>query len=434
MHIHQVSTLPDIPNPCNLPGMKVIHVVTTTNVGGAQIMLQRYLSALGENAASHSVISLVPSGPIAPDIEALGVQVADLGLSPGRVTPAALWRLRRLLRDAKPDIVHGWMYHGCLAAWAGLIGNRRKDGPALVWGVHHSLQDIANEKRSTRWVVRLMAAMSKRVDLITYCSGVSQDQHEAIGFCKDNVDLIPNAVDTEVFKPDPDARARLGAICKIPDGRLIVGNVARGHPMKDHVSMVRATAMLIEMGHDVQAVLVGEGLSDSPAVQTASELGIRDRVTALETRSDVHSIVPGFDIFLLSSAWGEAFPLAVAEAMAAGVPCVVTDVGDCALLVGDTGRVVAPAAPQEQAKAVASLIDAGQAARNELGQRARARVSEHFSAPRYVDRHDAAYARALNRATGKGADETQFGQASQDKLAHSPSTQKVSPNRGDRRY
>lgn len=376
--------------------MKVIHIVTTTDVGGAQIMLQRYLSALKDDAQSHSVISLVPPGPVAAQIEALGVEVTDLGLRPGRLTLGALWQLRRRLRDARPDIVHGWMYHGCLAAWAGLKLLPKRQRAAQVWAIHHSLQDIANEKRVTQMILRLMVKLSRKIELITYCSGVSQQQHEAIGFSPDRVELIANAVDTEVFKPDPDARARLSKIAGIPEGRLIIGNVARNHPMKDHVAMVKATATLVEMGHDVHAVLVGEGHRGSLAEQTADDLNIHDRVSIIDTRPDIHAIVPGFDIFLLSSAWGEAFPLAVSEAMAAEVPCVVTDVGDCAILVGDTGRVVPPGSSEKQASAVAELIDEGAVARATLGKRARERVTEHYSTQIYVDRHLAAYRRAIS--------------------------------------
>ncbi|SMR71078.1 Glycosyltransferase involved in cell wall bisynthesis [Aliiroseovarius halocynthiae] len=376
--------------------MKVIHVVTTTDVGGAQIMLHRYLSALKDGAQSHSVISLVPPGAVASQIEALGVEVTDLGLRPGRITFAALLRLRRLLRDARPDVVHGWMYHGCLAAWAGLKLLPKRKRAAQVWAVHHSLQDINNEKRSTRMVVRMMAALSRKIELITYCSRVSQEQHEAIGFYPDRVELIANAVDTEIFRPDPAARARLGGIADIPDERLIIGNVARNHPMKDHVAIAKATAQLVEMGHDVHAVLVGEGHRGSLAEQTAQDLGITNRVSIIDTRPDIHRIVPGFDIFLLSSAWGEAFPLAVSEAMAAEVPCVVTDVGDCAQLVGDTGRVVPPAQPEKQALAVAELIDEGPIARATLGKLARERVTDNFSTDIYVDRHYAAYGRATS--------------------------------------
>lgn len=360
-------------------------------------MLQRYLAALGPRAAEHMVISLLPDGPLAASIAATGARVTSLGLAHIWQLPGALWRLGRLVRAARPQVVQGWMYHGCLAAWAGCLGRGRSGAPGLVWGIHHSLQDLANEKPATRAILRLMARLSSGVDAITYCSTVSQGQHEAIGFDRDAGVLIPNSVDAGTFHPDPGARARLGALCGLPPGRLIVGNVARSHPMKDHGRMVEAVARLVAAGHDVQAVLIGEGTSTGPAVAVARAQGISDRVSTLEARPDVAALVPGFDVFLLSSAWGEAFPLAVAEAMAAEVPCVVTDVGDCAMMVGDMGIVVPPGNAELQAGAVAELIEAGIDRRAELGRQARERVVALYSMERYVDLHDRVHSEALER-------------------------------------
>ncbi len=374
--------------------MKVVHVITGTNVGGAQIMLQRYLAALGSDARDHSVVSLMGDGVIAEPIRSLGVNVTSLNLREGQVTPGSLVNLRRAVRELAPDVVHGWMYHGCMAAWAAIAG-RITSKPGLVWAVHHSLQDIQNEKRSNRILIRALAKLSGFAGQITYCSDVSRKQHEAIGFSGANSALIPNAIDTNMFRPDDAARKRLEDLCGVNDGRFFVGNFARSHPMKDHVSMVRATAKLLESGYDVHAVIFGQGTTTSPAVAEANALGISDRFSAFEGRPDVEKLVPGLDIFLLSSAWGEAFPLAVAEAMACQVPCVVTDVGDSGFLVGNSGLVVPPADPDAQAGAVAQLLDAGPDKRAELGQLARERIKSEFSAERYIQLHEDAYLKAM---------------------------------------
>ena len=133
--------------------MRVAHVITSTDVGGAQIMLQRYLSALGDKAVNHSVISMLPDGSIAAPIRASGASVLSLDLPLGKISVPSVLRLRRILVEIDPAVVHGWMYHGSLAAWAGLAG-RMSNRPALIWGVHHSLQDIQNEKRTTRLIVQ----------------------------------------------------------------------------------------------------------------------------------------------------------------------------------------------------------------------------------------------------------------------------------------
>jgi glycosyltransferase involved in cell wall biosynthesis len=215
--------------------------------------------------------------------------------------------------------------------------------------------------------------------------------------------VIPNAVDTAEFRPDASAASRLAALCRIPAGREIVGTVGRCHPMKDHVAMIRAVARLIADGRDVHAVLLGAGQPEGPAAAEARALGIADRVSCLDNRSDVASLVAGFDVFLLPSAWGEAFPLAVAEAMAAGVPCIVTDVGDCGMLVGTEGTVVPPGDVGAMTRALHDWLDLDPAARETAGRAARARVATHFSFDRYVDAHERLYADAMAQRLGTGS-------------------------------
>lgn len=375
--------------------MKVIHIITGTNIGGAEIMLQRFLAAQGSDVAKHSVVALLRDGAIAEQIRSLGVSLTSLDLHRGKITLQSISRLRSIIKKQAPDIVHGWMYHGCMAAWVARLGSGRT-GPGLVWAIHHSLQNIRKEKPTSQLLVRVLAMLSGKADLITYCSKNSRRQHEKVGFSAKRTSLIPNAIDTEVFRPDVDARGRLEALCEISDNRILIGNFARSHPMKDHVSMVRATAILLKRGYDVHSVIIGAGTPSSTAMAEAQTLRIADRVSAFEARNDVAKLVPGLDIFFLSSAWGEAFPLSVAEAMAAEVPCVVTDVGDCAYLVGNSGIVVSCGVPELQTNAIADLLDAGPEQRAELGRKARARITKEFSSERYVNLHEIAYKQVIS--------------------------------------
>ena len=373
--------------------MKVIHVITGTDFGGGEMMLFRYLRALGPVARTHAVVSIMPCGPVADLIRDLGVPVTSLMVARGEWSPSGWMRLRRLIRAERPDLVHGWMYHANFAAFAALAGGDL-GRTALVWSIHHSLYDIAQEKFSTRMVLRLSARFSAAADLITNCSALSQDQHRAYGFRAERGMVIPNAIDVSEFRRDGAAKARLAALCGFPPERFIVGNVGRSHPMKDHETLVRAVADLVSAGRDVQAVLVGSGQPEGAARRMADGLGIGDRVTTLEARMDIPAIVAGFDVFLLSSAWGETFSLAVTEAMASEVPCVVTDVGDCPSVVGDCGLVVPRGDALAQSAAIAQMMDTTEAARRDLGRRARARVTEMFSMERYVALSDDAHGRA----------------------------------------
>lgn len=366
--------------------MRVLHCITSLDIGGAQIMLLRYLRATARQGGNeHAVVSLAPVGALGEALGDCGVRVLSLGQSRGRPSLAALVALTRMLRAERPDIVHGWMYHANLASMlASALGPR----VPVIWGVHHSLRDIAAEPPLTRIVIRAGARLSRRAAAITYCSRASAAQHERISYDPSKRAVLPNGIDTDEFRPRPGAAERLRAMLGVPEGRLLIGSVARDHPMKAPEVLVRAVADILSRGHDVQAVFVGEGQTSGRAARAARELGVADRVSLLDARSDVPDVVAGFDIFALSSAWGEAFSLAVGEAMASGVPAVVTDLGDCAWLVGDAGGVAQPGDAASLADALESMIELGPEGRAALGARARSRIEERFSLERYRDRLD----------------------------------------------
>lgn len=353
------------------------------------MMLLRFLRASGTAAGDHMVVSVMPRGPVADMIEALGVEVVDLGAGSAARMPVAAARLAALFARRPPGVVHGWMYHGSLVATLALMAARQSQA-GLVWAIHHSLADPKNEKRTTRAVLRALCALQGRADAITYCSRESRRQHAAFGLRDDRALFVPNAIDLDEFGPDPLARGRLHA-AGVPAGRLIVGSVARSHPMKDHATFARTIAALAARGIDVHGLLIGAGQPEGDGARTAAAEGIADRLTALPARADVAGLVPGLDLYLLSSAWGEALPLAVAEAMAAGVPAVVTDVGDCGWLVGDTGRTCPPRRPDLLADAAQELLSLPAPDRAALSAACRARVAREMSMPDYVARHAELY-------------------------------------------
>lgn len=375
---------------------KVLHVITGTAIGGAEIMLLRYLTALGPERARHSVVSMMPPGPVAERIRALGVPVSSLGLRGAAGLAGGIWRLARRLRRDRPALIHGWMYHGCLISTLALMlaGGRARRETALLWAIHHSLSDPAREKPMTRAVLAGLRRLSGRVDLITYCSALSRDQHRAFGFPATRDRLIVNAIDPQEFAPDPAARARLAALTGAPEGRLFIGNIARAHPMKDHACFARAIAALHRRGLDVQGVVIGAGQPGGAAEIAGAEAGISARLTALPARDDIAALVPGLDLYLLSSAWGEALPLAVAEAMAAGIPAVVTDIGDCGWLVAGTGATCPPGDPEALAEAAAPILSAPPEARAARAAACRARVMRDLSPAGYIRAHDEAYGAA----------------------------------------
>jgi glycosyltransferase involved in cell wall biosynthesis len=374
--------------------VKILHAITDLDVGGAETMLLRLLEAATPGKFTPAVLSLMNphgahNGTVAPQIAALGVAISTLDMPRRHPTPHNAWQLCRTMRAVAPDLVQGWMYHGNLAATVGAWSLRER--VPVIWNVRHSVHDLAVEKPLTRLIIRLSARLSRLPRAIIYNSRVSAGQHQALGFDAERAVVIPNGFDTARFRPRPEAKARLCQELGIDPARIVVGMIARDHAMKDPSNLVRAIALLRARGHDVHLVLIGRGMDRTHAdlVALVGELELGAGVTLVGERRDVAELCPGFDIAALSSAWGEGFPNVLGEAMASGVPCVATDVGDCTWVIGPHGLIVPPQQGEALAHALARLIDLGPDARHQLGRAGRARILQHFSIHEVVRQYEA---------------------------------------------
>jgi glycosyltransferase involved in cell wall biosynthesis len=265
----------------------------------------------------------------------------------------------------------------------------------VLWNVRHSVHDLALEKPLSRLIIRVCARLSRLPEAIIYNSRVSAAQHARLGFDSSRAVIIPNGFDGARFKPRPEAKARLRKELGIEPARAVIGMVARNHPMKDPGNVVRAVALLRARGHAVHLVIVGSGLdqTNDELGTLVRECGLGAEVSLLGERTDIPDVVAGFDLAVLSSAWGEGFPNVLGEAMASGVPCVATDVGDCSWVIGPHGVIVPPRQSEALANALGRLLDLGPDARQQLGLAGRARVLQHFSLQEVVGQYETLHLR-----------------------------------------
>lgn len=368
--------------------MIVLHIITALNVGGAETMLCKYLENHSADGTKHVVLSLMRPGPKAARIKALGIPVYTLGMKHWLPGPLEALRLVRLVNLIRPDLLHGWMYHGNLAAsfaHAVLASNL-----PLVWNVRHSLADPKRENWRTRALLKLSAAISGRPSAIVYNSAVAATQHQHVGYSADNALVLPNGFDFDLFRPNADARKRLNLEFGIDPDAVLVGKIARLHPMKDHAMLVEAVALARARGHDLHLLMVGEGLATPPPdlQDQINRLLPVDRVSVGGARPDVADLLPGLDILAVSSAWGEGFPNVIGEALACQVPVVATDVGDSALIVADSGIVVPPGDAEAFAMALAEIASLGPDGRKSLGSAGRHRGKANYSLKEISKRYD----------------------------------------------
>ena len=376
-------------------GRRILHIITGLDQGGAERSLVNLLESDLGRRFDNRVLSLGGPGHYGPVLQGQGITVDTLDLAGTRSIPSGLGGLRRVMRDFRPDIIQGWMYHGNLFAElaASLFGR----SAASAWNVRQSLYDIGREKRGTRAVIRLLRSLSSRPRAIVYNSHQSLAHHEAFGFGSAPGRVIPNGFDTERWRPDAKRRAAFRQALGVAADAPVLGFVGRAHPQKDVPTFLAAASAAMTSHPDLHVVMVGEGFDrDSAALGSWRETLPAARFHPLGRRRDVESILPGFDFFCLSSS-SEAFPNVVGEAMAVGLPCIATDVGDCARLMGGIGRIVPSGDARKMAVAIGEMARMDLARRAEIGEAARARIIAAYGLDATVDAYVELYDMIMKR-------------------------------------
>lgn len=365
--------------------MKILHVINTLAAGGAQSVLAQNLEHWPGAEDRQLVICLTGRGPLSARIEALGVQVIHLAVNASKLNPFKFLQMTRAIRSFKPDVVQTWLYHSDLI---GGLASRLVSRAPLVWGVHHTLGDARAVKKTTRRVVRALARLSRILpQRIICCADSALETHVAEGYHPQKMSVVYNGVDTIRFQPNQAARAEVREELGLPEKTRLVGMFARFHRQKDFATLAHAAGILAEQFPQVHFVLAGKDVDEHNGQLRAwlKEAGVQARMHLLGLRADMPRLMAAMDIVTLSAAYGEALPLVLCEAMACGVPCVATDVGDSASVIGETGRV----APREDAQALAQgwaeILNLAPAEYDHLGQLARARVVDKFNLTRAAD-------------------------------------------------
>lgn len=380
---------------------RVLHVINSLSTGGAETSLMRLVRAADSSRFEHLVLPLRGGGSLTGRMHETGALRDALGVDGTRNFLTAPARLAARLRALRPDIVQGWLLQGNLAATVG-ASLARLNVPVL-WNVRWTLYDVESERLATRALLRLSGGLARHPRRIIFNSELAVSQHSAIGYPSERARVIPNGFDTAQFRPDPAARLAVRGELDIPADSPVMGMVARYHSMKDHAMSLRAASDLLQRRPDAVFVYAGRDVDSGNAELTGliKALGLTGRVRLLGERQDVARLYASFDLYWMSSVArgiAEGFPNVIAEAMACGVPCVATDIGDAASIIGETGRVVRSRDWRAFGDATADLLDSGPAALGRLGIEARARIKRDYSLDGATDAYHALYDEVLERA------------------------------------
>ncbi len=356
-------------------------LIRALDVGGAERQLVTLAVGLHRSGYEVTVLVYYENSPLQVELDRAGVRVICLKKR-GRwdLVPFG-FRLLKLLRRERPRVLHGYMEDAnILAVLAKLVFPQTR----VVWGVRASNVDRSHYDWFERLAFKVSCSLSRFADLIIVNSVAGAEYHQQHGFPSSKTVVVFNGIDTDRFRPDSGARQKVRDEWGVADGDVLVGLVARLDPMKDHANLLRAAAMLGDAPR-LRFVCVGSGSAEyrSQLVELSEELGVSDRILWVDNRADMETVYNAFDICCSTSAFGEGFSNTVGEAMACGIPCVVTDCGDSARIVGDTGVVVPIRNPEALAAGLRELVNVYTAERRTA---CRKRIEEHFSVRRLVER------------------------------------------------
>ena len=366
---------------------KICHIITGLERGGAERFLFNLLT-IGDfsKKTDNMVVSLMSEGYYGSLLKEHNIPLNCLNLNRGQINIRSVLKLKQIIKNQKPDIIQGWMYHGNLAALLGtFITNKRIK---LLWNIRLSLEVFSQMKLKTRLAIKLGAMFSKRVHTIIYNSKRSLNQHRKIGFSSCNDRFIPNGFDTNKWKPDKNLKYKIRNSLNISNKAKVIGYVGRGDEQKDLPKLFKVFDIIKKNHPNVILIAVGKNL-EKHALNS-------DRIIFLGECSNVEQIMASFDLLCLTSK-AEGFPNVIGEAMLSGLPCISTDVGDVKNILGKTGWIVPTNSTSLFAKYLDNLLKMPEKELINHGKNARELIINNYDINKIIERYISLYNSILNK-------------------------------------
>jgi len=368
---------------------RILHLIPGLEGGGAEFLLYKLIEFSSSRNYEHTVVSMTNDGVFGNRIRALGAPVITLGMKRGRPGLGGMARFWSTVSLSKPGLIHAWMYH------ANLLGaiSAPPRGIPLIWALHATELEESQYSVSARLTRKLCIQLSGVPDVVVANSMTTYAHHIESGYRARRWEIIPNGFDTSRFLPQSAARERIILELGLRPDAFLIGLFARLDPMKDHQTFLDAASIFARDVPSAHFILAGSDITwqNAHLREMIVQRGLDHRVSLLGYREDIESVTAALDVATSSSVFGESFSNTTAEAMACGVPCVVTALSAVVELVGSTGIVVSLRAPTELARAWKDLLEAGAEGRRTLGERGVHRIRELFTIQYMVERYEALY-------------------------------------------
>lgn len=356
---------------------RIVFLIRDLAYGGAQRQLLTLAKGLCRDGAEVVVLHFY-HGRMESELRSSGVRVVCLEKKGRWDLLKFVRRLYLTIREIKPTVLHSYMAESNLLS---AVLKPFLPGVRVVWGLRDSKPDAALYGMAARMSFQMGRMLSNIPDLIIANSRSGREFYGSIGFPKDKLTVVPNGIDIGRFSMDRKAGQELRKEWDVSPGQTLFGLIGRMNPMKDHATFFKAAAIVARESSEARFICIGDGPAYYKAEikELSASLGIGDRIIWSDGRPDMPAVYNALDVLVSASSFGEGFSNVIGEAMACGVPCLVTDVGDSAWLVDETGFSVEPENPEALANAIRRFLGLPLEARLELGSRARARIEANFT-------------------------------------------------------
>lgn len=363
--------------------MKILFLIRSLEAGGAERQLVLTAKDLAKRGHSVTILTFYSGGFYESELEGAAARLISLNKTGRWDLLGFYWRLIKRLRFESPDVLYSFLDSANVFS---ILCKPFLFNKKIVWGVRASNMDLSAYPWISRWSYKAECFFSRFADRIIANSHAGLDYAVAHGFPREKMCVVHNGIDTEYFAPDHSLGLPLRTQWGVADNQVLIGLVGRIDPMKGHEIFLQAAAILKENATDTRFVCVGDGekayVERMQAV--AKDLKLNNVLIWAGVQSDMPAVYNALDL-LVSSSFGEGFSNVIAEAMACDVPCVVTDVGDSADIVGDCGELVPPNQSQLLADTITRQIE------NPPDKLAcRDRVVSLYSLSTYIDQTEAA--------------------------------------------
>lgn len=362
--------------------IKIVHLINTLDAGGAEKMLYKLINYTDKKKHNVEVISLTDLGKYGPALIEKGIKVHTLNMRRGFPSFKAIYKARKIVNGK--DILQSWMYHSDLLA---LILYKTTSVKKLIWGIRNSDLSPDNNKKSTLFIAKVNSIFSKIPDLVISCSQEGIKTHTKYGYNSINMALIPNG-----FELEDNINNQIESKMIFNEEKKTIIHVGRWDKLKDHETFFHSIKELSKIRNDFNIILCGIGINDDnkELVKLIEKYGVKEYITLLGERNDVPDLLRISKVFV-SSSIGEGFSNVIGEAMISGTLCVVTDVGDSAYIVGDTGIIVKPKDYITMSKAIDEILNMKVTDYNLKSKKAKLRINENFDIKKIANQYENHY-------------------------------------------